>query len=689
MGKIAEFTYDYLLKSDSHTIRVIQDTTHKGIKAGTEVFRTFYKDEFNIGIANTWNTGDATIVKTLVDTAAQFVTGRSGKLFNSMARSAIDGVLNNAGDMSPKAQGMLSNMRDGLKKISNYQEAAYYTADDFYKSFKGTTVTFPASLTVTLVSDEFNPDIDIYDKVKDIINVSMGDTETLFDYVGIQLAPNGFKSGDYNLNNVVSEGTLSLIYGDRDKVISTRTSSNESRVDESLKLKVELSNYYDSQIKDVMERIREVESRVDLDGSYSNLQSLNEELNSLNNRRLGIDNEVSEIIKDRYGELDTEFDSVANIAGGVASGGRVGFSLHKMVVSSLNITLSKTNVEILYGHYRPLYIDIQMTFEPATKYTKTDIFKTLDLENKLKNRLTTVRTIYGGTSSQLLRFTNIASKHRLNVSPSYASSAKTTMDLITGKYPMSEIEYEALTDEVKGRYFKEAYSELSPEAKVQFLRKTLYQKNPSLASSVWITTDTSGRLVISSSSGDVDNNSDLAKSIRESLNSELPGLDHNEVRLIDNSSLHSVEILSPIHKDRKREEYEYIESTIDSSDIIENTRFSKVSSLSKLLDPKVDIDELPTNLEEVPVIKLSETDKYYNYVKSVKPGDPVKTFNDWKLDKNFRKLGISTETIKAPTPISGNSITLPPTSSPLEKDSLVSKELYNLINKKSSNVQWK
>jgi hypothetical protein len=206
-----------------------------------------------------------------------------------MGKDMLDGVGEALG-----VANMQDTVQSSLNTIRNYQHSAFFTADDFYKTFKGTTVTFPTSLQLTLMSDEyiytnsnqtkFNKNIyksDVFDYLKRLLDVSVGNyeaPETLLNgWVGIQNAPNGFKTGSYDLNKPLIEGSLTIHYGDESKG---------------------------------------------------------------------------------------------------------GFVIKNMLVSNVHFTFSKTKVEIGDNIFRPLYIDVTLTLEPAVKFTKKDIIDVIGSEFK-------------------------------------------------------------------------------------------------------------------------------------------------------------------------------------------------------------------------------------------------------------------------------------------------------------------
>jgi len=294
-----EFFYDLMMDRNANTVRIWNKDTDEDANL---IVKGFYRDDFHISIANQWSTGDSSMVKSMVDRVAGLVTSRTGKMASHYMRSTLEndsvkGLLNAGGSAVgiDNAAGKASNL---LNTMSNYQHASYFTADDFYKTFKGTTVTFPSSLQVTLMSDEYlypngNEDYetgklirhkkDVFTILKKILDISVGNygaPEVLGNgsaWVGIQQAPNGFRTGGYDLKDILLEGSVRIHYGDP---------------------------------------------------------------------KMG------------------------------------GFVIKNMLVSNVHFTFSKTKVEVGPGMFRPLYIDVTMTLEPAKKFTKEDLIDTIGEEFK-------------------------------------------------------------------------------------------------------------------------------------------------------------------------------------------------------------------------------------------------------------------------------------------------------------------
>lgn len=211
-GGKAVFYYDQMLDRASNTVRIYQQD---GAQTPKLIAKGFYKDDFHLSITNQWATGDSTIVKQVVDAAAGIITGRTGKFYGDLAEKAVDAT-GIGSKQIPYADSGYTVDR-ALADMKQAQNSAFFTADDFFKSFKGTTVTFPSNISVTLLSDEWEPTSDIYSKLKSILKVSVGGYSEIgtkgFSFVGVQAAPNGFASGSYNLQDDI-KGSLKVIYGD-------------------------------------------------------------------------------------------------------------------------------------------------------------------------------------------------------------------------------------------------------------------------------------------------------------------------------------------------------------------------------------------------------------------------------------------------------------------------------------------
>lgn len=277
-SKNSVFFYDQMMSTSALTVRVVN---------GEEVVvRGIYKDDFHIGVQNQWQSGGNSMLKMIVDVAASFITSRDVKLVSAVAEKAAKwaesnnneamGDLGGASESTSIAQGIGAM----AGKLGEYANSHIFTADDFFKSFKGSSVTFPINLTVTLITDELRStnsrgsvvSRDVYDDLRKILDITIGEYENpkeLAHFVGIQKAPNNFKSTFFNLNTPI-EGSVSVIYGDQ----------NEG-----------------------------------------------------------------------------------------------GYRVDNMLVSSANFLMSKTQVQIAKGVFRPLYIDVQLMLEPGKMMTKDDILK--------------------------------------------------------------------------------------------------------------------------------------------------------------------------------------------------------------------------------------------------------------------------------------------------------------------------
>jgi hypothetical protein len=208
-GKI-KFLYDEHLDNPSTTIRVYNTKDNNDL-----IMKAFYQDDFHMSITNMWSTGEGGMMKGLVDAAAKMVTSRDGRMMADMGKKLLDSSRSTMKE-GTAGRRMADNLANGFDTLRRYQHASFFSADDFYKTFKGTNVTFPLNFQVTLVSDEKNPKLDIYDKLRKLLNVSIGDYDTTAGgYVGIQHAPNGFESGGFDLadSSVLMEGTLRVTYG--------------------------------------------------------------------------------------------------------------------------------------------------------------------------------------------------------------------------------------------------------------------------------------------------------------------------------------------------------------------------------------------------------------------------------------------------------------------------------------------
>lgn len=274
MSEKIKFLYDEDLDNPATSIRVYNTNETKDL-----VLKAFYQQDFNMTITNRWNTGDLSMAGQLVNSVGSMVTSRDGRMLTEFMDSGLKSM-GSTGD--EEGDRLKSNMSGMVNKLQEYQHAHIFSAEEFFKTFKGSNVTFPLNLSVSLLSDEINSggnkdSSDIFIRLSNIIKVTLGDylTADPLGFVGIQKAPNGFKSKTFNLAEDANlDGSLVVVFGDP------------------------------------------------LKG---------------------------------------------------------GFTLNNMLMSSVQVTFSKTQVEIRDGVFRPLYIDVQVMLEPGKKFTKTDIEKNLGL----------------------------------------------------------------------------------------------------------------------------------------------------------------------------------------------------------------------------------------------------------------------------------------------------------------------
>ena len=211
MGNTVKFLYDEDLNNAATSIRVINK---QGSQKET-ILKAFYQNDFHMSITNQWNTGDSGMISSLINSVGSMINSRDGRLMTEL----LDKGLKKMGDPGDEeGRRLKENFASGLSKVRDIQHAHIFSAEQFFKTFKGSTVVFPLNLQVSLLSDEWEPKEDIFDKLAKIINVSVGDyeaPEVLGGFVGIQHAPNGFRSSTFNLSKTERlEGSLQVIYGD-------------------------------------------------------------------------------------------------------------------------------------------------------------------------------------------------------------------------------------------------------------------------------------------------------------------------------------------------------------------------------------------------------------------------------------------------------------------------------------------
>jgi hypothetical protein len=218
-----EFYYDKVLADDATTMRVYNSADNKLILTGV------YKDDFFIGIQNQWQSGNSSILKTAVDTVASYLTGSDAKFASAAVSWIGDTVINNADQQRYKDIGQgIKNFGERMEQVSN---SHIFSSDDYFKAFKGTSVTFPTNMSVTLLTDSYfgvpgHRDKDIYDILRNVLSISIGEMkdvgamtgiEAFSGFVGIQAPPNLYKADFSNIGIEDMEGTIHVVFGDPSK----------------------------------------------------------------------------------------------------------------------------------------------------------------------------------------------------------------------------------------------------------------------------------------------------------------------------------------------------------------------------------------------------------------------------------------------------------------------------------------
>lgn len=195
------------------------EMTVKVISSGGEnpwVVRGWLREDFAVGIQNNWNSGDSTIMKQIVDGAAKFITSRDAKTYTEIASKGL-GMAKGLVSSGSKGHAMITELQGMVNKAGAYTNSHIFSADDFYKSFKGTNINIPSNITITLITDAL--DRDVYEDVNRLFGASIGEFQSpLSGFVGIQLPPNGFRSTTNNLKDGVQiPGTLNMEVGNNEK----------------------------------------------------------------------------------------------------------------------------------------------------------------------------------------------------------------------------------------------------------------------------------------------------------------------------------------------------------------------------------------------------------------------------------------------------------------------------------------
>lgn len=226
-GKVT-FLYDKMIENPATTIRIYKTINSEGSGYSELVAKGFFTNDFYVNITNSWGGDDGSMISGALNTAksfAQQAISRDAKavtgVFSSIAKLGSENF-----DKGGLAQRAFSSADKLLDKVQDLQNSAILTSNDFYKTFKGTQVSFPMSITIELLSsqtremDEQGENSDIYEKLKKILDVSIGEYETELYLFGIQLPPNGYNSGsEINLTNPTAliEGSLSAVWGEPGK----------------------------------------------------------------------------------------------------------------------------------------------------------------------------------------------------------------------------------------------------------------------------------------------------------------------------------------------------------------------------------------------------------------------------------------------------------------------------------------
>lgn len=223
------FYYDQMMSNRSNTVRIYKKPVLDPKSDDVPVIRGIYKDDFTFGVQNQWQSGGSSIIKMVVDTVGDMITGRDSKallagagMVVDMAASANAGTGNWIDKAAPEAKKWIE-AGEGLAN------SHIFSADDYFKSFKGSSVTLPTSLQFSLLSDDSS--YDIFQDISALLDISVGDFETkVLGFVGVQAAPNGFNSNFMSLTKgLMIEGAISIHYGNPEKggfVINNMVVSN-------------------------------------------------------------------------------------------------------------------------------------------------------------------------------------------------------------------------------------------------------------------------------------------------------------------------------------------------------------------------------------------------------------------------------------------------------------------------------
>lgn len=246
------FYYDQMMANNSNTVRIYKKPKGSPTGQDIEVIRGIYRDDFTFGVQNQWQSGGSSILKMVVDTIGDMITGRDTKAMLKVAGSVVDMAASANAGTGNWIEAAAPKAKEWIAKGEGLANSHIFSADDYFKSFKGSQVTLPTSLSFSLLSD--NDQHDVFDDLSALLDVSVGDFETqVMGFVGVQAAPNGFNSNFMSLKQgLVIEGSIKIVYGNPDKGGFTVTNMIVSNVSFSFsKAKVLVGSKYRPLMVDV------------------------------------------------------------------------------------------------------------------------------------------------------------------------------------------------------------------------------------------------------------------------------------------------------------------------------------------------------------------------------------------------------------------------------------------------------
>lgn len=210
------FYYDQMMANASNTIRIYKKPKNSPNGTPIEVIRGIYKDDFSFGVQNQWQSGGGSILKMIVDSVGDMITGRDSKIYEAAASKTLDWIEEGNKGKTNWVSRNLPKVRDFVNTASDMSNSHFFSADDYFKSFKGSSVTVPTSLSFTLLSDSSG--YDVYEDISALLDISIGEFSNIEGFIGMQAPPNGFQSNFITLDkHTYIEGSVQIHFGNPER----------------------------------------------------------------------------------------------------------------------------------------------------------------------------------------------------------------------------------------------------------------------------------------------------------------------------------------------------------------------------------------------------------------------------------------------------------------------------------------